>query len=171
MTDSPIENSEDCSWLTKRWAVAHRLNSEHHWFTLASHLHCCSMAVWDFDRVQRMEYIALAALADAHAMNVSHNKAQYQGSTPTEWDGVIPDEWLNYPGEWDANKMLAYWKGTFDLDKWLDYLDDLHESGDVNMFAAAPYLMDEYGMQPKDARKMLVYWMETFEARHKGRST
>ena len=146
MTDSPIEDSKDYSWLTERWAAAHRLNSEHHWFTLASHLHCCSMAVWDFDRVQRMEYITLAALADAHAMNVSHNKAQYQGSTPTEWDGVVTDEWL-------------------------DYLDDLHESRDVNMFAAAPYLMYEYGMQSNDARKVLVYWMETFEARHKGRLT
>ena len=51
---------------------------------------------------------------------------------------------------------------------WLEYLDDLRESGITNMFGAAPFLVDEYGMQSKDARKVLVYWMETFEERHKG---
>ena len=51
---------------------------------------------------------------------------------------------------------------------WLEYLDDLRESGVTNMFGAAPFLVDAFGMQSKDARNVLVYWMETFEERHKG---
>ena len=51
--------------------------------------------------------------------------------------------------------------------EWLYYLDDLRESGVTNMFGAAPFLVDVFGLQARDARKVLVYWMETFEVRHR----
>lgn len=58
------------------------------------------------------------------------------------------------------------------LDKMLEYLDQLRESGETNMFAAAPYLeryvYQELGqrMFTGTARKVLVYWMRTFGERH-----
>lgn len=51
-------------------------------------------------------------------------------------------------------------------DEMLDYLDELRESGVTNMFGAAPYLADEFGMEIKDARSVLGYWMTTFSDRH-----
>ena len=51
--------------------------------------------------------------------------------------------------------------------KWLDYLDALRESGVTNMFGAASFLVDAFGMKANDARKVLVYWMETFSERHR----
>ena len=48
-------------------------------------------------------------------------------------------------------------------DEHLIFLDDLRESGETNMFGAAPYLREEFGDLTKDeARKITVYWMKTF---------
>lgn len=51
-------------------------------------------------------------------------------------------------------------------DDHLDYLDELRESGVTNMFGAAPYLEDEFGLSRKEAGQVLVYWMQTFSERH-----
>jgi len=48
-------------------------------------------------------------------------------------------------------------------DEHLEFLDDLRESGDTNMFGARPYLMENYPELSKaDAGHVLSYWMETF---------
>ena len=47
------------------------------------------------------------------------------------------------------------------------YLDDLRESGVVNMFGAAPYLQDEFGLNKYEARAILCEWMETFNKRQR----
>lgn len=48
-------------------------------------------------------------------------------------------------------------------DEHLTFLDDLRESGETNMFGAAPYLLDYFCDLTKDeARKITVYWMKTF---------
>jgi hypothetical protein len=45
----------------------------------------------------------------------------------------------------------------------LEFLDDLRESGDTNMWGARPYLLDEYPeLSKQEAGKVLVYWIETF---------
>jgi hypothetical protein len=45
----------------------------------------------------------------------------------------------------------------------LDYLVKLRDSGETNMFGAAPYLVDEfYDISISQARKILSYWMKTF---------
>ena len=45
----------------------------------------------------------------------------------------------------------------------LDYLDELRESGETNMFGAGPYLRREFPQLNKDdAREILLYWMGTF---------
>jgi len=51
-------------------------------------------------------------------------------------------------------------------DDHLEFLDDLRESGETNMYGAGPYLIDEFGMSRKEARETTLYWMATFSARH-----
>lgn len=46
------------------------------------------------------------------------------------------------------------------------YLDALRESGITNMFGAAPYIEDKFGVSRKEAVKLLCEWMETFDKRH-----
>ncbi len=40
------------------------------------------------------------------------------------------------------------------------YLDDLRSSGQTNMFGAAPYLVNELGIDIKQARTALSTWMK-----------
>lgn len=55
----------------------------------------------------------------------------------------------------------------FVLDEHLEYLDELRESGETNMFGARPYLMAEYPeLEQKEAAEILTYWMKTFSERH-----
>lgn len=51
-------------------------------------------------------------------------------------------------------------------DEMLEYLDELRESGAINMFGAAPYVQREFGLSITDARAVLSYWMRTFSERH-----
>ncbi len=51
-------------------------------------------------------------------------------------------------------------------DGMLEYLDDLRESGRVNMFGAGEYVEAAFGLEKAEARKALVYWMQTFGERH-----
>lgn len=53
----------------------------------------------------------------------------------------------------------------FVADEHLRYLDTLRESGVTNMFGAAPYLVEEFGIDLSIARKILAYWMKTFGER------
>jgi hypothetical protein len=46
------------------------------------------------------------------------------------------------------------------------FLDDLRESGVVNMFGATPYIQREFGLSRAEASKVLTSWMETFDERH-----
>ena len=44
---------------------------------------------------------------------------------------------------------------------WL-YLERLRRSGVTNMYGAAPYLMDEFGLRKNDAIKVLADWMRNY---------
>lgn len=44
-----------------------------------------------------------------------------------------------------------------------EFLNDLRESGETNMFGAAPYLQEELGFGRQEARDTLMDWMEQFE--------
>ena len=46
------------------------------------------------------------------------------------------------------------------------FLDDLRESGATNMFGAAPYIVEEFGVTRQEAKDLLLNWMQTFEERH-----
>ena len=43
-----------------------------------------------------------------------------------------------------------------------DYLDSLRESGQTNMFGAAEYLEEYFGVTHPVARGWLTHWMKTF---------
>jgi len=52
------------------------------------------------------------------------------------------------------------------VNEYFEYLDDLRESGVTNMFGAAPYLQEAFGLSRYEARVVLLKWMETFNERH-----
>jgi len=52
---------------------------------------------------------------------------------------------------------------NFVTDEHLEYLDDLRESGDTNMFGGKSFLLNKFPKLSNDqARDVLTYWMETF---------
>ena len=53
-------------------------------------------------------------------------------------------------------------------DEYLEYLDYLRDSGTTNMYSASPYLIDEFGLDKKEAIEILKYWMNSFGERHPG---
>jgi hypothetical protein len=47
-------------------------------------------------------------------------------------------------------------------EKYEEYLDELRESGSINMYGAVPFLQDEFGLDKKEAREILSAWMENY---------
>lgn len=48
----------------------------------------------------------------------------------------------------------------------IQFLDELRDSGIVNMFGASSYIQDEFGVPRHDATRILNHWMETYSERH-----
>lgn len=44
----------------------------------------------------------------------------------------------------------------------LEFLDDLRESGETNMFGAGSYLEVEFRLNREEAKQILMYWMKSF---------
>lgn len=44
-----------------------------------------------------------------------------------------------------------------------EYLDELRESGETNMFGASNYVMRDLGYERKEARDVTTAWMSTFD--------
>ena len=49
------------------------------------------------------------------------------------------------------------------MKEYFIYLEQLRRSGVTNMFGAAPYLADEFGLEMGVARNILVSWMENYD--------
>lgn len=47
--------------------------------------------------------------------------------------------------------------------KYFDFLEDLRQSGDTNMFGASSYLSVAFGLSCEDARKILTAWMKAHD--------
>jgi len=47
-----------------------------------------------------------------------------------------------------------------------EFLIELRDSGETNMFGAAPYLMNEFGMTRYEAKDALLEWMRSFSQTH-----
>jgi hypothetical protein len=55
----------------------------------------------------------------------------------------------------------------FVTDEHLEFLDDLRESGETNMFGARPYLAAAFpALSEPESSKALSYWMASFSERH-----
>lgn len=51
----------------------------------------------------------------------------------------------------------------YNLCDYFEFLDDLRQSGSINMFGAAPYLAAEYpDLGKNNARSVLTLWQNTF---------
>ena len=51
-------------------------------------------------------------------------------------------------------------------DEMFLYLDELRDSGRINMYGAGPELEREYGLEASAAREVLQEWMDTYSDRH-----
>lgn len=49
-----------------------------------------------------------------------------------------------------------------EIAEFIEYLDDLRESGETNLLAAAPYLRDQFGLTKQESKDVLFHWMENF---------
>ena len=49
------------------------------------------------------------------------------------------------------------------MKEYFDYLAELRNSGVTNMFGAAPYLQEEFGLSRVEARKILLAWIHSFD--------
>lgn len=45
-----------------------------------------------------------------------------------------------------------------------DYLEDLKESGQINMFGAAPYIAEVFDLNKRQAREILSEWMNSYKS-------
>jgi hypothetical protein len=65
----------------------------------------------------------------------------------------------------EKGKTMEENRPEFVTDEHLRFLDELRESGEINMFGAAPYLSNIFDLSEQEARKALTYWMQTFANR------
>lgn len=49
------------------------------------------------------------------------------------------------------------------MSEYFDYLNELRESGETNMFGAGQYLQNEFGLGRYEARDILKQWMESYK--------
>lgn len=47
--------------------------------------------------------------------------------------------------------------------KYWIFLEELRKSGVTNMYGAAPYLQDEFGLSRREAREILADWMQNYD--------
>lgn len=60
--------------------------------------------------------------------------------------------------------------GNLITEERLVFLDNLRESGVINMFEAAPSLQRALSLSLEDANIILLHWMKSYGARHFGGS-
>jgi hypothetical protein len=56
---------------------------------------------------------------------------------------------------------------TVDKNAVFEFLDVIRESSSINMFGAAPYIVDAFGVTRYEAKDLLLEWMQTFGQRKK----
>lgn len=50
---------------------------------------------------------------------------------------------------------------------YFNFLDSLRDSGQTNMFGAAPHLMEMFDLDRFEAKEIVIEWMQTFSERHR----
>lgn len=46
------------------------------------------------------------------------------------------------------------------MGEYFNYLDELRDSGEINMLSAGAYLEAEFGLDRREAKKVLLAWMQ-----------
>ncbi len=46
--------------------------------------------------------------------------------------------------------------------EYFEFLEELRESGAINMYGAGPYLSEESYISPSEAREILKAWMDSY---------
>ena len=49
-----------------------------------------------------------------------------------------------------------------DYSEEFEYLNELRESGETNMFGAGQYLQNDFGLSKYEARDIVLAWMKSF---------
>ena len=52
---------------------------------------------------------------------------------------------------------------TIDKEEVFEYLTNLRDSGETNMFGAGPYVQREFGVEKIEARSLVMEWMKSFD--------
>ena len=47
---------------------------------------------------------------------------------------------------------------------YFEFLESLRQSGVTNMFGAAPYLQNAFGLDKYEAKDILIEWMESYRS-------
>lgn len=66
--------------------------------------------------------------------------------------------------------MTAVNKPAHVTEEMLSYLDELRDSGKVNMYGAAPHIEQKFTLTMTEAREALAYWIKTYSQRKAKRS-
>ena len=69
----------------------------------------------------------------------------------------------NVGGRNSISGMPGVWEENVSDQEYYMYLNNLRDSGVVNMFGAGPYLEREFGLDKREARKILSNWMSDFK--------
>lgn len=51
------------------------------------------------------------------------------------------------------------------MNEYFEYLVQLRDSGETNMWGAAPYLEREFGLSRQEAKDILLAWIKSFDER------
>lgn len=49
---------------------------------------------------------------------------------------------------------------------YLAFLDNVRDTGKINMMGAGPYLAEYFNLSHKESSRILQYWMNTYNQRH-----
>jgi hypothetical protein len=49
------------------------------------------------------------------------------------------------------------------MKEYFDYLVELRDSGETNMWGAAPYIQREFGVTYQESKEILLAWIKSFE--------
>jgi hypothetical protein len=52
---------------------------------------------------------------------------------------------------------------TKDFNEYFNYLVDLRDSGETNMWGAVPYLMRDFPLNKQEAKEILLAWIRSFD--------
>jgi hypothetical protein len=48
------------------------------------------------------------------------------------------------------------------MEQYYQFLNDLRDSGEINMWGASPYLQAEFGLTRQEAKSIFLAWIRSF---------